>query len=246
MKDLFSIKAADYSKFRPGYPPALFDYLASLCPRRECAWDCATGNGQAAAHLSERFQQVIATDLSEKQLLQATPSPKIEYRVARAEDSGITQGTVDLTTVAQALHWFDFQKFYAEVRRVSRPEGAIIGVWSYALASISPGIDERILHFYHQIIGKYWEPERRLVDEGYRTLPFPFTEVKTPAFSMRFEWNFSQLLGYLGTWSAVQTAIKAEGKNPLEEFAPELANAWGAQKEKRVVSWPLNLRVGKV
>lgn len=245
MKDLFSGHAADYAKYRPTYPPALFEFLAAQCAERRLAWDCATGNGQAALGLAPYFEQVVGTDLSARQLQQAPPCSNVVYREATAEASGFDAWSVDLVTVAQALHWFDLDRFHGEVRRVTKP-GGVVAVWCYALAEITPEIDRVVRDYYDNVIGKYWEPERRLVVEGYATLPFPFDRIATPPFEMTAEWNLAQCVSYLNTWSATQAAIQALGRNPLDEFSTRLAEVWGDPEQPRRIAWPLFVHVGKL
>jgi ubiquinone/menaquinone biosynthesis C-methylase UbiE len=241
-KDHFSKQAADYAKFRPRYPQELFRWLASVAPNRELAWDCATGNGQAAVELAEQFERVIATDASEKQVANAEPHPCVEYRVGKAENSGLKAHSVDLVTVAQALHWFDLEKFYAEVRRVLKPRG-VIAAWAYKLAKVSPDIDALVNHYYSDVVGPYW-PEERVLVEKFEELPFAFPAMETPRFEMVAQWKVEQLLGYLRTWSATQRFIATEKRNPLEEVEEELRAAW--KQELRRVIWPLTVRVGTV
>ncbi len=206
------------------------------------AWDCATGNGQAAIALAEVFERVIATDASEKQIGNAEPSAGVEYRVAPAEKNGIESNTVDLVTVAQALHWFDLERFYAEARRVSKP-GGVLAVWAYKLATVSPEIDAVANHYYSDVVGAYWPTERVLV-EKFEELPFPFPEIAAPEFEMVAEWNVEHLVGYLRTWSATQGFRAANQRDPLEEIEEGLRTAWG-NGVRRVV-WPLTVRVGRV
>jgi SAM-dependent methyltransferase len=242
-KDHFSKQAADYAKFRPRYPRELFEYLGSVAPRRMLAWDCATGNGQAAVELAEVFDRVIATDASEKQIANATPHERVEYRVASAEDSGIQAGAIDLIIVAQALHWFDLFRFYEEVRRVLKNNG-VFASSAYKFFHITPEIDHLINHrYYDKIVGPFWPPERVLV-EKFEELPFPFSETQTPSFEMIARWNLEHLVGYLRSWSATQRFIAANQRDPLEEIADELHAAWGDTKQTRRVIWPLTLRVG--
>lgn len=243
-QDHFSTLAAEYSRYRPHYPAALFRYLATQAPGQGLAWDCATGSGQAAVGLAAFFQRVIATDASEAQLSHAEPHSRVEYRVATAEDSHLGVASVDLVTVAQALHWFDLEKFYTEVRRVTRP-GGLLAVWAYALFRCAPEIDEVIWEFYDGILGKYWSPERRLVEQGYRTLSFPFQERQTPEFLMESSWTLEQVLGYLGTWSALKRYREVEGRDPLPASADRLLAAWGNPEEARPLRWPIRLRVGE-
>lgn len=243
-KDHFSRQSWDYSRYRPTYPVALFEYLASLCREEDTAWDCGTGNGQAAIRLADFFQTVIATDPSEKQIANAILHPAITYRVERAEESQIPTGCIDLITVAQAVHWFAIDKFYAEVRRVLK-SGGVIAVWCYSLLEISPQINRIIRNLYINMVGSYWPPERQWVDKGYRTLPFSFEEIKTPSFSMISYWNLAEIMGYLRTWSAVQRFIEKEGYDPLEQIFEKLQPLWGDEDQKRQINWPFHLRVGK-
>lgn len=242
-KDHFSGHAAGYASFRPGYPPALFDFVTSLTPGRSLAWDCATGNGQAALGLAERFERVIATDASAAQIAQATPHPRIEYRQAPAEQSGLPDGAVDLLTVATAVHWLDFDRFYAEARRVLAPGGAL-AVWAYNLPRVTPEISALVDRLSYQIVKTYWPPERRWVDEEYHTLPFPFREVEVPALAIEERWDLSRLLDYIGTWSATQRYIQAHGQDPRELVADELAAAWGDPGQEREVRFPIMMRAG--
>jgi len=241
-KDLFSGVAAGYARYRPTYPPALFAHLASLCPDRRAAWDCATGSGQAAVALAGHFEVVHATDASADQLAAATPHERVRYRLASAEHSGLEDGSVTLCTVAQALHWFAGERFFAEVKRVCRPGQSVLAAWVYNLCRISPAVDAAIETFYFDVVGPYWEPERRLIDDDYRTISVPLSPLPAPAFQMEASWSLAELLGYLGTWSAVRTATRVLGADPLAAFAPTLAAAWGAAEEKRPVRWPLTCR----
>ncbi|MCC6272615.1 MAG: class I SAM-dependent methyltransferase [Deltaproteobacteria bacterium] len=243
-QDYFSSLATDYARYRPRYPEDLFRYLSGIAPGRSLAWDCATGSGQAAVGLAEYFERVIATDASEAQLTQAEPHPGVEYRAESAEASGLAAASVDLVTVAQALHWFDLENFYAEVRRVARP-GGVLAVWTYALFSCGPAVDAVIGDFYEGILGNYWAPERRLVEQGYRTLPFPFREGEAPEFAMEARWSLAQVLGYLGTWSALKRYREALGRDPLPELAEKLQGAWGKEGIK-TLHWPIFLRWGVV
>ncbi len=243
-KDHFSRRAGDYAKYRPSYPLALFAYLASLPGKRDCAWDCGTGNGQAALGLTPYFRQVIATDASEQQIQNAVPHEKINYRVAAAESAGMEPGSVDLIAVAQALHWFDLGRFYAEVKRILAPQG-VLAVWCYGLCQISPAVNNVLYPYYGEIVGPYWPPERKLVDEKYASIPFPFAEISPPRFAMQVEWDFPSLLGYLSTWSAAQQYEKAKGINPLCGIEQALREAWGEKTRKRTIKWPIYLRIGR-
>ncbi len=243
-KDHFSGHAASYAAYRPGYPPELFEFVVSLTPGRALAWDCATGNGQAALSLAQVFEKVIATDASRQQLDEALPHPRVEYRVAPAEDSGLADGSVDLLTVAQALHWFDFDRFYREAHRVLAPGGAI-AAWSYNLLRGTPEVSALIDRLAGEITGAYWPPERRFVDEEYRTIPFAFPEVPAPVFHHRETWNLERLVAYLRTWSSVVRFEAATGEDPVARIAPELAAAWGDPEETRILTWPIFVRAGR-
>jgi SAM-dependent methyltransferase len=241
-KDHFSAQAADYAIFRPGYPPELFDYLGTVVLSHQFAWDCGTGNGQAAVALALVFDRVIATDASEKQIANAEPRERVEYRVAPAENNGIESGTIDLIMVAQALHWFDLDRFYAEARRVLKPDG-VLAASAYNLLHIEPAIDEVVNQYYYEVVGPFWPPERQLVEQ-FADLPFPFHKIDPPKFEMTAQWNLDHLVGYLGTWSSTQRFIAAKGSDPLEQVTDELRNAWGDPQQTRKVIWPLTLRVG--
>ncbi|GAB4201990.1 MAG: class I SAM-dependent methyltransferase [Wenzhouxiangellaceae bacterium] len=243
--DLFSSVAGDYARYRPHYPAALFDYLISQCPATDHVWDCATGNGQAAIALAERFTRVTATDASADQLSQAPDHPAIEYAVAAAENSGLAGSSVDLVCVAQALHWFDLPAFYREVHRVLRADG-ILAVWSYAITRAeTPAVDEVLQFYYHQTLEPYWLPQRRWVEQGYRQLPFPYSELQPPSLSMEMRMTREQLLGYLNTWSATSRCREATGNEPLQPVNEALLKAWPQNQDQLLISWPLNLRLGR-
>jgi SAM-dependent methyltransferase len=239
------VQAADYAKFRPRYPIELFDYLSDIAPDNKIAWDCATGSGQAAVALASKFRRVIATDASEKQIRNAEQHERVDYRVAPAEKSGIESDTIDIVTVAQALHWFDLDAFYAEAKRVLKPKG-VLAVWGYNLLQIAPKIDDAINRFYHEIVGPYWPPERKLIERGYAHLPFPFAKLRPPQFRMKARWSLDQLLGYLGTWSATQRFIAENQTDPVALIALDFRDVWGESQQVRLVTWPLTIRVGRV
>jgi SAM-dependent methyltransferase len=220
----------------------LFQWLGSIAPGTNLAWDCATGSGQAAVELADVFARVIATDASEKQVANAERRARVEYRIATAENSGLDPQSVDLITVAQALHWFDLERFDSEVRKVLKPRG-VIAAWAYKLATISPAIDAIVNRYYSEVVGPYW-PEERVLVEKFEELPFAFTEIAGPSFEMEAQWTVEQLLGYLRTWSATQRFMAAEKRDPLEDVERDLRAAW-ANETRRVV-WPLTVRVGIV
>lgn len=242
---LFSRQAADYAQYRPRYPDALFAYLASVTPGHTLAWDCATGNGQAALSLASHFEQVVATDANEAQIANASPHPRIRYSMARAERTELEARSVDLVTVAQAIHWFDLDGFYAEAKRVLRP-GGVLAAWRYYHLAIEPAIDEPLWRYTSEVVGPYWSPRLQLVEERYHTFPFPFEELAAPAFIAEAAWNLDEVVGFLNSWSATQTFIQERGYHPIGEIEAELTAAWGAPEQKRRVWWPLAMRVGRV
>jgi ubiquinone/menaquinone biosynthesis C-methylase UbiE len=244
--DHFSKVAPRYADFRPHYPRELFQYLATLRPRDTVVWDCAAGNGQATVDLAEHFQSVIATDASAEQIASAPSHPRVDYRVAPAEHSGLPDHSIGLVTVAQALHWFDLDRFYSEVQRVVRPQG-FIAVWAYGNCTVEGDAVNQMVHdFYSKTVGDYWPPERKLVEEGYRTIPFPFSEIPAKEFRMEDRWTLERLLGYFGTWSATNRYIKALGHDPLGPLETALKKVWGEPQRVRQVFWPLSVRVGQV
>jgi SAM-dependent methyltransferase len=244
-KDHFSSLASQYAAARPHYPRALFDYLAGLCVERRLAWDCACGSGQATLAIAQHFDAVIGTDASQTQVAEATQHPRVEYRVASAEQSGLQSNSVDLVTVAQALHWFDLNKFYAELDRVLKHNG-IFAVWSYGEVYVDDeNLNRQVRHFYNETVGPYWPPERRIVEEGYRTLPFPYAELTPPRFEMQEQWPLARLLGYFRSWSATGRYIAARGENPVEALGEELAAGWGDPQLARQIYWQFTVRVSR-
>lgn len=259
-KDHFSRHAELYRRFRPTYPPEVFAWLASLCEHHDRALDVGTGNGQAAHGLAPHFAEVIATDASASQIAQSEPHPKIRYAVAPAEDASrdraqppvgseggelVAAGSVDLVLAAQALHWFDFERFFAECRRVLRP-GGVVAALTYYHPNVTPEIDP-ILHRYIDHVRADWPPERRFVDTGYRTIDFPFQpEIALPSsLVMRLDLDLEGFAGYLATWSAAQRHRERTGLDPRAGFLTELAAAWGAPALTRPVTFPLGGRIGR-
>jgi SAM-dependent methyltransferase len=245
MKDNFSIQASSYAKFRPVYPLALYEHLLKFIGSKNIAWDCGCGNGQVAGVLSGHFDLVIATDISPTQIQHAVQKPNVEYRVLPAEKTDIISGSLDLITVAQAIHWFNINEFYEEVRRVSKPR-AILAIWCYDLPQINLNLNDVIGYLYEDILGdQFWDPERKLVEEHYQTIPFPFEEISLPEFHIQTQWNFDQLIGFLNSWSAVQHYVRKNNINPVEELSQQLKTAWGNEKIQKV-TFPIYTRVGKV
>jgi len=238
--DHFSALAAAYGQFRPVYPPALFDHLAELAPSRDRAWDCATGNGQAAAPLASRFRHVVATDASAAQLAEARPASNVDFCVASAEQVPLAQDSVDLITVAQALHWFRLADFFAEARRVLRVRG-VLAVWTYHLFSVTPAIDQWVQSFNRDVVGPCWPPQRRMVAEAYAGIDFPFADVQTTTVPMAVTWSVDHLLAYVGTWSAVTRYREQRGADPLADCVVPVRAAWG-DAQYREVRFPLTVK----
>lgn len=243
--DHFSAGAQDYLRHRPTYPEALFAHLAQLAPSRERALDVACGNGQAALGLAPHFEEVVATDGSQAQLDHAVAHPKVHYRRALAEATGLEAGSVDLVTAAAGAHWFDLDRFFAEVRRVLRP-GGVVALWTYDGAPrVTPEVEAEIQHLREHIAGSDWPPGFEYVRDGYRNLPFPFEALEPPALVASARWDVDTLLGHLRSWSAVQRHTQREGRDPVQDVEPALRAAWGPEVEARDIVWPLHFRIGR-
>ncbi len=243
--DHFSRQASHYRDSRPGYPPALYGFLGSAVARAETALDCATGNGQAAVDLSDRFAEVIAFDLSARQVAHAATHPRVHYLVADAAQLPLPDRRVDLVTIAQALHWLDLPAFYAEVGRVARP-GCVLAAWTYGRMRVAPAVDRVVASLYEDIVGPYWPAERRHVESGYRDLPFPFEPLAAPSLALEADWPLERLAAYLASWSAVQRYKDATGTDPVEAVRPALAAAWGPAESRRHIEWPIAIRAGRI
>ena len=241
-EDRFSRQAPTYRTFRPDYPDALFSFLAHAAPTRQTAWDCGTGNGQAAHALARFFERVIATDASSEQIACATAAPSIEFAIAPAERTPIASGTISLITVASALHWFDLPKFYEEARRVLIP-GGVLAAWAYRECCISPEIDALIAHYQNDLVGRFWSSRIALVAARYATIDFPLEPLHSPDFVASASFSASDMLGYLASWSASQSYLEALGSAATTIIEPELRRLWGT--ERRLVRWPLFMRVGR-
>jgi len=242
MKDNFSIQSDQYAKYRPKYPNDFFDYLGTIIKNKHVAWDCGTGNGQVAIELAKRFTMVYATDISLAQLAQAQQLPNVIYSVQAAEKTNFPNDFFDLITVAQAIHWFDFEKFYGEIKRTAKPNATLV-VMGYGKIEVSPEIDSIISDFYKNTIGNYWDKERKYIDELYKTIPFPFEEIETPSFSISYNWSLDHFMGYLGTWSAVKHYINDTMQNPLDVIENQLEDLWERDVVKKI-KFPLLLRIG--
>ncbi len=243
MKDNFSAQSSKYAKFRPTYPKDLYDFLTTHVHQKHSAWDCATGNGQVAVELAKQFNNVYATDISGAQLKEAPQLSNIHYKIESAEHTTFEDNKFDLITVAQAIHWFNFNEFFTEVSRVLKPNG-IFAAFGYDLMKINPEIDQLIFYLYEDILGSYWDVERRHIEDGYLTIPFPFQEIESPTLSMHTNWHFDELIGYLETWSSLQHYLRKNDKNPIDFVYDDLKTAWG-EHQKRGVHFNLILKVFK-
>ncbi|WP_034892410.1 class I SAM-dependent methyltransferase [Gillisia sp. Hel_I_29] len=242
MKDNFSSQSNLYAKYRPTYPNELYNFILANCSNFNSAWDCGTGNGQVAGVLAEYFQEVKATDISEQQLKNAIAKQNILYSRQAAEKTNFKNDSFDLITVAQAIHWFNFEEFYKEVERCLKPEG-IFAVIGYELFSSNEETNRVIDELYRDLLGPYWDKERYLLEEGYKTIPFPFKEIETPKISLDLNWSFDDLIGYLKTWSAVKHYENDKGVNPVDILSKELRQAYG---ERGVIHYPILFRLGKL
>ena len=245
-KDHFSGHAQAYADARPSYPDELFEFLHSQCEQHDLAWDCATGNGQAAVSLAKTFKRVIATDGSAEQVEQAQPAENIEYRQMTAEQPQLEKNSCDLITVAQALHWFDTDVFFEKAKTCLKP-GGVLAAWCYAVQQINDPIDAVVEKLYEEILGEYWPPERRLVENHYRDISFPFAASFGQDFVMTREWNLQQLCGYFTSWSALQRYRKKNGSDPIELVIKDLRQAWGMDPEKtQVITWPVTMKLARM
>lgn len=243
-EDHFSGHSDRYLQSRPHYPEEIYAYLASLSPACSLAWDCGTGNGQAAIGLAKHFERVYATDASPAQIALAYPHERVEYHVEPAEHVSLDDSSADLVTVAVAVHWFSFDEFYREVRRVLKPDG-ILAVWTYSFAEVSPEIDRLIHQYYYEVLDGYWPERIHYLEERYETLPFPFEEIEPPSFVMEVNWDLLQFAGFLESWSATQRYKAQKGRHPLEVLWDKFLAAWGDENERRLVRWPLYFRIGR-
>ena len=243
-KDHFSARAALYATYRPRYPAALFEFVASLTNQHRLAVDVGSGNGQAALGLAEHFERVMGVDPSASQIDHAVPHSRVEYRVAAAESTGLPSRSADLVAAAQALHWFDAPAFFAEVRRLLVPHGAI-AIWGYGDPILEPpSLQTRLHQFNRGLLEEYWNPERGVLLAGYSTIEFPFEEVPAPTLNLEARWTLAELSGYLRTWSATSNFVAARGFDPVIELEESMAREWGDPAMPRAIRWPLHIRAG--
>jgi SAM-dependent methyltransferase len=243
--DHFSAVAAGYAQFRPRYPHALFEFVASLVARHNRAWDCGAGTGQATLELADWFHEVCATDVSPEQIALAPAHPRITWQVAPAESTGLRARSVDLVAVAQALHWFDHRSFYNEVRRVAAPRAAI-AAWTYGAPVMEGAVGASLTRFAQESLRSYWPPERRYVDDEYRTIPFPFERVAAPRLELRDHWGRARVLGYTRTWSATVRYQQQHERDAVQQLEDALETLWPNESEERAIVWPLIVLAGRI
>jgi SAM-dependent methyltransferase len=244
-KDLFSEQSKIYAQFRPTYPQELFDYVLSFVREKKCAWDCATGNGQAAIILADNFEKVEASDISEAQINNALKKQNINYHVCSEEETPFTDNYFDLITVAQAYHWLNWKKFHDEAIRVGK-QNSVIAIWTYNLLICDDeNVNSIIKHFYRDITGPYWDYERRYVDNGYATVDFNFDHLPPKNFEANFTWNREQLKGYFKSWSAVRKYMNEHQQNPVDIIEKDMDAIWPLNEEKQI-RFPIFLRLGRI
>jgi len=241
----FTGVAAEYAASRPSYPSELFEWLASLVRRRDAAWDAATGNGQAAVGLAGHFAHVVATDRSAGQIGHGMRHPRIEYRVAQAEESGLAPDSIDLVVVATAIHWLDLARFYQEARRVIRAGGAL-AAWTYHVAHVGPPLDKVLRPFYEEVVGPHFAAGARMVDARYEGLSLPGEPLAAPSFRVSVRWNADQALRFVRTWSGVQSYMAVTHKDPVREIEGSVRRALGGGDSAVELSWPLYVRAARL
>lgn len=242
-KDFYSKQAKEYSKYRPTYPDELFLFLNSIVLNHDTALDCAAGNGQAARGLARYFKNVVAVDASREQTKNAFKCPNVKYLVAKAEDTKVETGSIDLVTIATAIHWVELDLFYNEVKRVLKDDG-VFAVWTYSTASkIDPKIDEVINSFSKNILNKHWDVGIKKV-WNFDELDFPFEELESPDFEIKREWTYEDYLNYMFTWSSTQNYIQTNNINPVDLLNDNLKKVWGESKKE--VIWKIKMKAGKL
>jgi len=244
-KDLFSKQSDLYARYRPTYPKELYDHILSFVKEKNIAWDCATGNGQAAVVLADHFKKVIATDISADQIDKAIKKDNVEYSVCSAESTPFEENTFDLVTVAQAYHWIKWKEFKKEVTRVCKP-GAIIAIWTYYRNTTGDKkIDDAVYSFYENVTKPYWDKARKYVEEKYSTVEFDYDPLPVKDFETTLNWQREDMIGYISSWSAIQKYIKVNGNSPIPIIEEELNKLWPEGEAKKVV-FPIYLKFGRI
>jgi hypothetical protein len=247
MNNIFSEAPQGYAAARPFYPPEMFEWIASECAERDAAWDCATGNGQAAVALSKLFRTVQASDVSPEQLSAGFGAPNIVYSAQPAEETRFGSGTFDLVTVAQALHWLDFQRFWPEARRVAKA-GAFFCAWGYAWFAYPEEVEAELIGPAKRLLEPFWAPENRILWNGYPEdeIAFPFERVSAPDFMLEVEHDVRSLIAYIRTWSAFKRACRdRDVARALEELLAQAEERLGSTDSFRA-STPLAVVAGRL
>ena len=244
-KDLFSTQSDLYARYRPTYPKELYEYILSFVKEKNTAWDCATGNGQAAVVLADHFKKVVATDISAAQIEKATLKENIEYLVCPAESTPFEENSFDLVTVAQAYHWIKWKEFKEEVTRVCKP-GAIIAIWTYYRNTTGDKkIDDAVYSFYENVTKRYWDYARKYVEEKYATVEFDYDLLPVKDFETTLNWQREDMIGYISSWSAIQKYSKVNGRSPIPIIEEEIKKLW-PEGEGKKVSLPIYLKLGAI
>jgi ubiquinone/menaquinone biosynthesis C-methylase UbiE len=243
VKDLFSSHADIYAKYRPLYPRELYEFILDQVTEKGTALDCGTGNGQAAGVLADHFREVHGTDISEKQIKNAIQKENLFYRVCQAESLPFADNYFDLIASATAVHWFQFDQFFSEITRVEK-NNSIFACWAYKVFRTDrETINKLVDRFYSETVHSYWDAERRHVDEEYKNIPMPFTEIRNPGFATQLLWDLQTLEGYLNTWSAVQHYIRINRVNPVNQLMEQVKQELGTNN-KVLMTFPIFMRMG--
>lgn len=240
----YSINPQKYLKVRPQYGEEMFKFLHKICPDNKLVWDCATGNGQAAHLLSDYFTTVHATDINPSQLDYAIQKENINYYVADECNAVLNDRSVDLITVATAIHWFDRKKFYKEVERVLKPDG-ILAIWGYTGKNVNPELDDVLHLIIKKHLMPYYSERIQLAFDGYDAIDFPYERIHTPSFKTQVDYTFHDLLDYILSWSSSQRYIQKNKVSPIPLFENLLKEAWGDINKHKTMTWDFITHIGK-
>lgn len=244
-KDLFSEVAKNYALYRPVYPSEIYDFIYAHLHNYNTAWDCATGNGQVAGILAQKFEKIYATDLSPQQIEHAVQKPNIIYSTTTAEIPSFSANLFDLVTVGQAAHWFNMALFNKAVAHCLKP-GGLIALMGYTMLRTTHPLQPYIDEIYSGVLENYWFPERKLVDAKLQGLPFPYEEIACPNFYMQVQWSLNDLCGYFETWSATKRYKQAHGHSPVPEFKNKVLTKLALNPEEKInCEIPFFLRLGR-
>jgi SAM-dependent methyltransferase len=241
---IFGQYAADYAKSRPQYPAALWRWVAGLCDAHEHAWDAGCGNGQASIALAQYFDRVTASDISAEQIASALAHPKVSYFASRTEELNFPRASLDLICVAQALHWFDLNKFWLQAQHALKSQGVFLAV-AYGLFEVDAEIDAVSKQYFYDIVQPYQAAGNAMVANGYADINFPFDMLTAPSFAIECAWTLEQLLNYAATWSAVARMRKETGVDPMLAYRAALERIWGGANTPRNVRMPMTVKAGR-